>query len=159
MHGETHFVTGISVGLGVAIAHGANDYATLTAAAAIGGVAALIPDWLQINIPGLNKSIKGATGHRGFSHWLLTAWLAAQAVYRATPLVTSAGLPPWTWLIVLAGWLSHIVLDMLAGGVPAFWPFFGRVTLARVKTGGKEDKFFGGGALVMSTLLVLSAVF
>jgi hypothetical protein len=50
------------------------------------------------------------------------------------------------------------VLDAFAGGVPALWPFFGRITLAKVQTGGKQDKLFGGASLVMSTLLVLSTV-
>jgi len=53
---------------------------------------------------------------------------------------------------VLAGWLSHILLDTLSNGVPVFWPF-GRLTLAHVKTGGKIDYLFGGAGLIVLVAL------
>ena len=60
---------------------------------------------------------------------------------------------PATWP-VLAGWLSHILLDTLANGAPVFWPF-GRVTMAHVKTGGKLDSLIGGTGLVMLVGLIV----
>jgi membrane-bound metal-dependent hydrolase YbcI (DUF457 family) len=148
MHGPTHLATGIAAGLGAAIATGRADPLEVAACAAVGGVAALVPDWLQINIPGLSKSIKGLSGHRGFSHWLWTPLALALLAQRATDA------PGWLLWACGSGWVSHIALDMLSSGVPAFWPFGGRITLARVKTGGNIDKLIGGAALVVSIALI-----
>ena len=113
------------------------------------GSQGLIPDWLQINVPGASKQLKGTFGHRGFSHWVWTAVVATYLIYPIIGIIAYAG---------LAGWLSHIILDALASGVPAFWPF-GQLRLARVKTGGRTDKFTGGAMLVIATLLAIAAFF
>ncbi len=125
----------MAAGLAVAQATGSSDLYTAAALACAAGVAALVPDWLQVNMPGLNKTIKGAFGHRGFSHWLLTAGAVYLAVSRLQPAVT--GIP----LAVAAGWLSHILLDALnAPGIPAFWPLPNRLHLASFKTGATVDR-------------------
>lgn len=154
MQGKTHLAAGITAGLVLARYQGHTDISALAVSASVAGIAALVPDWLQINIPNINKSIKGFSGHRGFSHWLLTAWIAAQAV---AVLFThpAYNIPP----VVFVGWVSHIVLDMFSGGVPVLWPLAGRVTLAHIKTGGKIDSFTGGAALVISCLLFFSSIF
>lgn len=148
MQGKTHVVIGTLAGITTALPV-TDDLTTIAIYAGLGGLAGLVPDWLQINIPGASKQIKGAFGHRGFSHWLWTALLAAWAARQLWE--------PATWP-VLAGWVSHILLDALANGAPVFWPF-GRLTLAHVKTGGKIDHVVGGaGLVVMVGLLVATLV-
>lgn len=138
MQGKTHLTIGAAAGLATAVATGADDWKVLTASAALGGLAGLVPDWLQINIPGASEQLKGTFGHRGFSHWVWTALLAAYAAQQVWE--------PAVWP-VLAGWGSHILLDALASGVPAFWPF-GRLTLGHIKTGGKLDTLIGAAGLI-----------
>ena len=150
MHGATHMLTGVLAGLSVGVATGA-DAPGLAACAAIGGLAGLAPDWLQINLPGASEQLKGTWVHRGFSHWLWTPLILsylAQMFYKPPSSLVAA---------FLAGWVSHILLDALAGGVPAVWPF-GRWTWGHVKTGGQIDRLTGGAALVLSGLLLLSRV-
>lgn len=144
MHGATHLTWGLCSGA-VAGAHLGHTWQTTAIGATVGGIAALAPDWLQINIPGASQQIKGAFGHRGFSHWL---WTPLAVAILARPVA-----PLWILAAFLAGWLSHITLDALADGVPVFWPF-GRLTLAHVKTGGKLDKFIGGAGLVFLGLFL-----
>jgi membrane-bound metal-dependent hydrolase YbcI (DUF457 family) len=144
MHGATHLTWGVCAG---AVAGGqlGRDWTDMAVGAVVGGVAALVPDWLQINVPGASAQIRGTFGHRGFSHWLWTP-LALAFLGRA---VVPVGLVA----AFLAGWVSHILLDALANGAPAFWPF-GRLTLAHVKTGGQLDKLIGGAGLVFVGLYV-----
>jgi len=141
----------MAAGLTAGLLVGAPTPGNLTLATGIGGLAGLLPDWLQINIPGASKQIRGAFGHRGFSHWLWTPLaliFVAQAFYTAPVSLVAA---------FLGGWVSHIILDALADGVPAFWPF-GRLTLAHIRTGGQADKLFGGAGLVMTGIGIWRAV-
>jgi len=143
MQGTTHLTIGAAAGAAIALPTA--DLRALALGAALGGLAGLVPDWLQINIPGASASIKGAFGHRGFSHWL---WTAGAAAYLARLVWEPAAWP------ILAGWGSHILLDALSSGVPAFWPF-GRLTLSRIKTGGRMDTLVGAsGLVVLAALLV-----
>ena len=144
MHGATHLTWGVCAGAATGAQFG-SEWHAIALGAAVGGLAALAPDWLQINIPGASRQIKGAFGHRGFSHWLWTP-LALAFLGRAIAPVSLVA-------AFLAGWVSHILLDALADGVPAFWPF-GRFTLARVKTGGKLDRFIGGAGIVCSAFIL-----
>lgn len=142
MQGTTHLIVGAAAGLAVATATtspAAVTVATMATSTALGGLFGLIPDWLQINIPGASKQIKGTFGHRGFSHWL---WTALAAAYAANLVWQTAAMP------ILAGWISHLLLDALSSGVPAFWPF-GRITLARIKTGSHTDHLIGATGLIV----------
>lgn len=145
MQGKTHLTIGAAAGLATAITTGSDDWQILAISAGLGGLAGLVPDWLQINIPGASKQLKGTFGHRGFSHWVWTALGAAYAAHQVWE--------PAIWP-VLAGWGSHILLDALASGVPMFWPF-GRVTLARIKTGGQLDTLIGAAGLIMLICLLV----
>jgi len=147
MQGKTHLTIGAAAGLATAVTTGADDWKVLAASAALGGLAGLVPDWLQINVPGASRQLKGTFGHRGFSHWL---WTALGAAYASQQVWEPAVWP------VLAGWCSHILLDALANGVPAFWPF-GRLTLGHVKTGGKIDTLVGGVGLIVIVVLLVSS--
>jgi len=128
-------IAGAAVGLALARYTGLHDPQAVALVTATAAVAAVVPDWLQINIPGLNKTIKGAFGHRGFSHWLLTAYAVWWAVGRLQP--AASGIP----LAAAVGWLSHILLDAFnSPGVPAFWPLSYRLRLAGIKSGGGGDQ-------------------
>lgn len=142
MQGKTHAVAGIAVGLAVSSPAGPWALALGAFAGAAGG---LIPDWIQINIPGASKQLRGTFGHRGFSHWI---WLPLA-------LVIWPGPRPDLALALAAGWLSHIALDALSNGVPAFWPF-GRITLAHIKTGSKLDTLTGAALLLMAGLTIIT---
>lgn len=143
MQGKTHLTVGLAAGLAVA-APTATGWGALAVAAGVGGLAALLPDWLQINLPGVNRVIKGVTGHRGFSHWLWTG--AALTWLLLWPLGGWPLAAPFA-----AGYGSHLLLDALAGGVPLLWPW--RVTLARLKTGGRGDLWFGAAGLLIAVVL------
>lgn len=148
MHGPTHLAAGLATGLTVAVVAGARDPVQIVACAGVAGVAALIPDWLQINAPGVSKSIKGVTGHRGISHWI---WTPLVLSYLARSALDA---PDWLLIAFLCGWLSHIILDAFSNGVPAFWPW--RLRLAKIKTGGRTDHLVGGAALVVSIAVIIS---
>lgn len=137
MKGSTHLAGALFAG---ALAGGA------PVGLAVAGLAGLAPDWFQVNMPGGSALVKGATGHRGLSHWLIAAGLAW--------LVVRLIAPPWA-VYVLAGWLSHIVLDLLAGGAPVLWPWSKRVTLAKIKTGSEMDTWVGASMLVLAAVTIL----
>lgn len=147
MQGKTHAAIGGFSGAAVALVTGAS-FTDCLLYTAIGGVSSLVPDWLQINLPG-NNQIKGLFGHRGISHWawtpLTAAWFLSNTFHSA-----SYGL----FLAFFCAWGSHILLDCFSGGTPAFWPF-GRVVLGHVKTGEKLDSFIGGAGIVLLFLTLL----
>lgn len=87
------------------------------------------------------KYLRTAAGHRGITHTLLMAILCTLAVHMSIFII-----PGWKGMLFLAAWgigagmLSHLVLDMFAGGVPLFFPFIpGRITLAHIRTGGPAE--------------------
>lgn len=154
MKGSTHFTAGAAVGLVALIEiQGIEDPDKMAVAVMVSAISALVPDWLQINIPGINGTIKGFAGHRGFSHWLLTAW----AVYSLAVAISPSGwwsqVPPWA---ILAGWISHIALDAFNDpGVPAFWPLPWRLHVAGIKTGGTFDRVIGACCGVFAGYLLI----
>jgi len=137
MQGKTHAAWGAACGLAVAAITRGNPWACATA----GLMAGLLPDWIQINIPGASKQVKGLFGHRGISHWLWVPmaiwWFAGWSV--DMPVVLS----------ICVAWASHIALDVFSNGAPVLWPF-GRLTLGHIKTGSKLDTLVGGAGLVMA---------
>jgi len=139
MRGTTHLITGAAVGLAVAQTAYPEGWKTLAAGAGLGGLAALIPDWLQVNIPGGSRFAANIFGHRGITHSLLFAGFAA---YVAWLLWRPA------FLIVWCAWASHLLLDALSNGAPVFFPL-PRLTLARIKTGSWMDRVVGAAALVL----------
>jgi membrane-bound metal-dependent hydrolase YbcI (DUF457 family) len=144
MRGATHLAWGALVGLAIGAHH---DLPTLALCAGTGALASLAPDWLQINIPGASQQIKGVFGHRGFSHWIWTAFAAGYGLYLVD-------VPPPVVCAAVAGWCSHIVLDALANGVPALWPLK-RITLAHIKTGSSIDTLIGSFALIITVVICM----
>jgi membrane-bound metal-dependent hydrolase YbcI (DUF457 family) len=112
---------------------------------AVAALAALVPDWLQVNVPGGSNLAHGLFGHRGISHWLITAIGVAAGVRLISPSLAG---------YVLAGWSSHIILDVLSNGAPALWPL-PRITLARIKSGGWMDALIGGALLTLAVAILL----
>jgi len=149
MHGSTHLAGGLLAGAIVAQVSGQSAPGHIMAGLAVAGMAGLVPDWVQINLPGANSVVKGMMGHRGISHWALTA-LVVYAIAHAGGFEYS--------LYVLGGWLSHIALDIISGGVAVFWPLPGRLTLANVKTGGQHDKIMGACLLVLATTIIMGVI-
>jgi len=145
MQGKTHLAWGVAMGLAIGVETGAG-WPALVGYAAGGALGGLIPDWLQVNLPGVTQ-IKGLLGHRGFSHWLWTPLAAAYLLHRftgvAAPLLAALAL----------GWGSHLVLDACSNGVPAFWPW-GRSVLGHIPTGSKLDTLIGGVGLVLAAVAV-----
>jgi membrane-bound metal-dependent hydrolase YbcI (DUF457 family) len=109
MQGKTHLITGMTVGFAVGMTL-TTEPLNLVLATVAGGLAGLVPDWLQVNIPGV-KQVKGMLGHRGFSHWI---WTPLASTYVLSVLDAENGLI----FAFLAGWVSHIALDALSNGVP-----------------------------------------
>jgi len=135
MTGLTHMAGGALAGAAMS-----GDYRIAVAA-----LAALMPDWFQVNVPGGSSLTRGVFGHRGISHWLITAIGVAALV-----AIVSPGLSVY----VLAGWVSHIVLDVLSNGAPALWPL-PRITLARIKSGSFLDAIVGSALLSLFFAILL----
>lgn len=87
--------------------------------------------------------IRSLIGHRGFTHSLFSV-----AILTAGSLSWSAwaGLAQVGYYMAVGlagGMLSHIVFDMLAGGVPLLIPFSTkRICLSHIKTGGVGEWIF-----------------
>lgn len=149
MQGTTHLTAGFLAGALVAQRAGviAADPGGLALGLGVAGLAGLLPDWFQVNMPGLKNILRSVSGHRGISHWLLSALLVAWCV--------AVLLPGLWWAYVLCGWLSHIGLDIVSGGVPALWPITARIKLAHIKTGGKLDTLVGAACLALACIIVV----
>jgi len=148
VNGTTHLIAGVACGLALTRAQGVTDPLMAAAVVVVASGAALMPDWVQINVPALGKTFRGVFGHRGISHWLLTAAAVYFAVAALYPARSGAPLA----LASLAGYVSHILLDAFnAPGVPAFWPLPWRLRLATFKSGG----WFDGVARFCAGLLAL----
>lgn len=95
-------------------------------------------------------------GHRGLLHSLLVP----AAMLLALPVIGNTNGIEKTFLIgMIAGNLSHLILDMLSGGVPLLIPFsVARIRVCNFRTGGIMDKlwrlvmYFGIGYLGLSEL-------
>jgi len=114
MSGKTHIIGGIAIGAVLAQYVDAPSCCVL-----VSGAAALLPDIdtpeskLGRRIPG-SFIINLVFGHRGAMHSLLMAFI--------TYLIFMSLAPQYA-IYVLAGYLSHLFLDMFTGqGVSLFWP-------------------------------------
>lgn len=145
MKGSTHLAAGLLAGLLVTQPGAISTEMALGVGAA--GLAALAPDWFQLNLPGVNSVARGIVGHRGLSHWGLSAILVYWGIRLAVPHLA---------LPVLAGYGSHILVDILSGGVPALWPWPGRITLAKIKTGTWQDALVGAACLVLAIVVSIA---
>lgn len=147
MQGKTHAAWGMASGIICGVVAGAQSWPEVAACAAIGGLSGLAPDWLQVNIPGV-KQVQGMLGHRGFSHWIWTPLISTYVLHNLAIAPSSLA------AAFLAAWVSHILLDSLSNGVPAFWPF-GRLAVAKIKTGSRWDNLIGGAGIVIAAMAIL----
>ena len=139
MNGPTHLAGGLAAATAVSL-YFAVDPVTGLAGAVIGAGAALIPDWFNIAFPGIN--LAGFEGHRGVSHWLLTAIGLAYLF---------AGRVPGLWQYFLAGYCSHLLFDMLTErGIPLLGPLPHQIRLAPFRNGGRVDHLLGAISLLAS---------
>lgn len=102
------------------------------------------------------RYVASLIGHRGLTHSLCPVILLPSVCALIGQLVGQAA---WGWIGgvgLAAGILSHLVLDMLSGGVPLFMPFSTkRVCLAHIRTGGAVEWLFRMGMLVVLIYLTL----
>lgn len=104
--------------------------------AVIRGISCLFPRKQQ-------RYIRSLIGHRGLTHSLIPVILMPLAGLFIGQVMGNGSLGSYTAGGVAAGLLSHLLFDMLAGGVPLFLPFtIKRVTLAHIKTGGVVEWIF-----------------
>ncbi len=147
MRGLTHLAGGICAA--AIVAKLANTpYATMVAGVAVSSVAALVPDWINVAVPGIN--VRGAMGHRGFTHWMLTAVITSLVIKMFS--TSLAGF----WLV---GYTSHLSLDMLTErGAPVLWPIPWQVSALPVHEGGLFDKWLGAALIVIALVLAISMI-
>ena len=88
----------------------------------------------------LRENVRSMTGHRGLLHSLLVP----AAMLLALPVIGNTNGIEKTFLIgMIAGNLSHLILDMLSGGVPLLIPFsVARIRVCNFRTGGIMDKLW-----------------
>jgi membrane-bound metal-dependent hydrolase YbcI (DUF457 family) len=129
--------------------------------AAIFGVLLGMVRWVLRGLSGIIRLLAG--GHRGGTHWLFIAGILSYGMWHLGSLV---GYPP-LWLWFTAGYLSHLILDMLTpSGLELLRPLSTASIhllpgFMRIRTGGTADTvvrvllFMGAGALVYQPLLDL----
>ena len=103
-------------------------------------------------LPGrIGKNIRSMFGHRGIFHSLIFPILLCLICQSSRFKSISLGL--------LAGMLSHLLLDAFSGGIPLFMPIsVKRFRVAKIKTGGVTEKIFGAAltcAVAISSLKML----
>lgn len=104
--------------------------------AAIRGISCLFPRKQQ-------RYIRSLIGHRGLTHSLIPVILTLLAGILAGRITDIGTVGSHAAGGLAAGLVSHLLMDMLAGGVPLFLPFTTkRVTLAHIKTGGAVEWLF-----------------
>ncbi len=136
MMATTHALGGATAALLVAGALPAGAAPAWLAAGA-GALGGLLPDvdhpgsFLGKRVPLVSDAVHALFGHRGATHGLLAAaafslasWWAAARLLAALPPGVAGGAAPWgVALCFLAGYLSHLLLDMLnPQPVPLLWP-------------------------------------
>lgn len=136
---RTHFLAGTA--LGIALSPG-RDPKAVALSALVAGVAALLPDlddprsFIGRKVWPVSAGLRLAVGHRGAMHSLAAA-LAISAVLG----FFLRGLVPDAFHPLLAGYLSHLVLDTLnPAGVPWFWPLKLRLRVPVVGVGSVLER-------------------
>lgn len=104
--------------------------------------------WLLPRKP--RNYIRSLIGHRGLTHSLMPVIVLPLLVMLAGKGIGYVGMGKYAAAGLAGGILSHLILDMLAGGVPLFIPFSTkRFCLAKIKTGGAAEWLFRAAILVI----------
>lgn len=91
----------------------------------------------------LRRYIRNLIGHRGITHSLSAAIILPLFVVILGQAVDFTEAAIYLASGLFGGILNHILLDMLAGGVPLFIPFsLKRIWLAKIDTGGVVEWLF-----------------
>ena len=155
MRGSTHLAGGIVAATVAGVATSA-PAAALAVGLVVSSLASLVPDWVNVAIPGIR--VKGSLGHRGFTHWGLTALATSLLVWSVAKgwRLPFVGALPW-WLYWCVGYVSHLLLDCLTErGAPILWPISAEVSLLPVKENGLFDKFLGATLVVVTVVLLVA---
>lgn len=145
MNGDTHGVGSVA---GWAIAthflQPSPDMAAIGLAVAV--LAGSFPDSVEVHLPWVR--LKSFEGHRGVSHWLLTAAVIAWLLYR--------GINYDVAMYWIAGHLSHLVLDLpTGGGVYLFGPLPIRIGTYAARNGGALERLLSRGLWLVPLVAVL----
>ena len=94
--------------------------------------------------------IRSLVGHRGLTHSLVPVILMPLAAAGIGWVTGSAAFGYYAAAGLAGGILSHILFDLLAGGVPLLMPFSTRrIALAHIKTGGVVEWLFRLGLVTV----------
>ncbi|SFS07895.1 metal-dependent hydrolase [Anaeromicropila populeti] len=118
-------------------------------------------------VPGTSKvgqQISKAVGHRGMAHAPVT-WIIVGTVYwllygQASTItskisILNGGFPFLLGIGIAVGIVSHLLLDMISGGIPLFFPVtLRRIKLLTMKTGGYEEWIVRIGLLI--TIIIIT---
>ena len=154
MRGTTHFLAGAAAGLYYCNTLPDTDVKRIALITGVSAVCALLPD---VDVRGSKASksignnltgvIRLFTAHRGFFHSPLCYVIAALIVRYFYPD---------QMIFIIAGFIgamTHIFLDMWTNqGVPLFFPYPKKVSLADIKSGGGIDA-------MLSVILLVVCVF
>jgi inner membrane protein len=143
---RTHILAGASVGLLIA-GHNA-DIETAAISAGIAGVAALLPDLDSPHskigrlVPTLPKVLTLTVGHRGLLHSIVGA-VTVSLLLAAGERIVLGNLFSNLYLLVLAGYVSHILIDTFTNsGCPLLWPWPAHIRIPLFHTGSIIEKLF-----------------
>lgn len=103
------------------------------------------------------RYIRSLSGHRGITHSIIGSMILPTIIFLIGILFKQkVGTLFLAGFGVFIGCLSHLILDMLSGGVPLLMPFLNkRVVLANIKTGGRMEWLFriGLGAALLLAII------
>ncbi len=107
-------------------------------------------------LPGKPRGyVRSLIGHRGITHSLAAVALTAGLIVFVGHDFQVESVSCYTALGIGAGMLSHLLLDMLAGGIPLFMPFsVKRIRLGGLKTGGAGEWAFRGALVIVLVWLI-----
>lgn len=156
MKGLTHLSAGTLAGFIISQAVYPNQSTEAMAVIALTAAGSVLPDIdigtskLGRHIPALSYTIQFLFGHRGIFHSLLLWAIPLFYLHFSFPeyqiFIWSCG----------CGILSHLLLDMLnPAGVPLFWPWNKRISVAGYHSGGLFDWLLG----ILFFILTLNLLF
>ncbi len=151
MLGRSHLAAGAIAGETVAaVAHA--HLGGLGLGAGVGMLSGWLPDVDKVG-SGVSRSIPLGwlpgliLKHRGVTHTAAAAGLWWLWWHRW--VVVHLDLPPWAAAAALAGYVSHLVLDMATdGGIAPLWPVWRRKLGLGLHTGGLWERAAASPALV-----------
>lgn len=163
MNRPTHILGGASMALIISTMMELPDISLIGTMTISAGLGALLPDIDKKNTTISNKHpvvsffVRLFTTHRGFTHSFLALIMLAYPLYLLVKTVGSVYLG-YAVIGILLGYMSHLMLDMFnPEGIPLFFPFKFKVSLAPIKTGGLIEHIIRVALLVLIVFLLYAA--